>query len=61
MDTIILFNIGEILVEAIFRKKIEALGTYKSLDEKVEAMLAQEQRDLAENPEDFPFDEWPED
>lgn len=61
MDTIILFNIEEILVEAIFRKKIEALGTYESFDEKIDAMLAQEQRDLAENPEDFPFDEWPED
>lgn len=61
MDIIILLNIEEILVEAIFRKKIEALGTCKSLDEKVEAMLAQEQRDLAENPEDFPIDEWAED
>lgn len=61
METIVVLNIKEILEEAIFRKKIEALGTYKSLDEKIDAMLAQEQRDLAENPDDFPFDEWPED
>ena len=44
-----------------FPKKIEALGTYESFDEKIDAMLVQEQRDIAENPEDFPFDEWPED
>ena len=56
-----MLNIKEILEEAIFRKKIEALGTYESFDELIDAMLAQEQRDLEENPEDFPFDEWPED
>ena len=61
METIILFNIKEILEEAIFRKKIAALGTCECFDEKIDAMLAQEQRDLAEDPDDLPFDEWPED
>lgn len=61
METIIVLNIKEIIEEAIFRKKIEVLGTYESLDELIDAMLAQEQRDLSEDPDDFPFDEWPED
>ena len=38
-----MLNIEEILVEAIFRKKIKALSTDESFDEKIEAMLAQEQ------------------
>lgn len=53
-------DLKEILVEAIFRKKIEALGTYKSLDEKIDVMLTNE-RMLEEDLDDFPFDEWPED
>lgn len=61
METIIVLNIKEIIEEAIFRKKIEALGTYESLDGLIDAMLAQEQRNLSEDPDDFPFDEWPED
>ena len=61
LETIIVLNIKEILEEAIFRRKIKALGTYKSLDEKIDAILAQEQRDLAEHPDDFPFNERPED
>lgn len=56
-----MLNIKEILEEAIFRRKIKALGTYKSLDEKIDAMLVQEQRDPAEHPDDFPFNERPED
>lgn len=58
---IIMFNIEEILVEALFRKKIEALGTYDSFDEVIEAELAKAERLPAENPDDFSFDEWPED
>lgn len=57
---IVIVDLKEILVEAIFRKKIEALGTYKSLDEKIDVMLTNE-RMLEEDLDDFPFDEWPED
>lgn len=70
METIVVLNIKEILEEVKFRKIIEALDTYESEDEMIEAMLAQKQRDLAEegidqapglgDAEDSPFDERPE-
>ena len=61
VETIVVLNIKEILEEATFRRKIKALGTYKCLDEKIEAMLAQKQRDMVEDPDDFLYEEWPED
>ena len=52
-ETIVVIDLSEIIEEMKFRKAIEALGTYQSEEEYLDAMIAKAERDMAEDP-DFP-------
>lgn len=52
-ETIVVINVPEIIEDMKFRKAVNALGTYGSTEEYLDAMVAITERDMAENP-DFP-------
>lgn len=52
-ESMVLINLPELIEEIKFRKAIEALGTYQSEEEYLDAMIAITERDMAEN-SDFP-------
>ena len=58
MESIVMFDIKELAKEVGFRKMLREIGTYKYLDEKVEAELDQLRR-MEEN-DDFLLEEWEE-
>lgn len=49
-ETIIMINVPEIMEDIKFRKAVNALGTYKSTEEYLDAMVAITERDMAEDP-----------
>lgn len=49
-ESIIMINLPEIIEEIKFRKTIEALGTYQSEDEYLDAMLTITERDMKTDP-----------
>lgn len=52
-ESIVMIDLPELIEEVKFRKAIQALGTYQSEDEYLDAMIAITERDMAEDP-DFP-------
>ena len=52
-ETVVMINLPEVIEEIKFRKAIEALGTYQSEEEYLDAMLAITERDMNEDP-NFP-------
>lgn len=48
-----MIDLPELIEELKFRKAIEALGTYQSGEEYLDAMIAITERNIAEDP-DFP-------
>ena len=50
-ETIVVINLLEIIEEMKFRKAIQALGTYQSQEEYLDAMIAKTERDMAEDPD----------
>lgn len=58
MESIVMFDIKELAKEVGFRKMLREIGTYKDLDEKVEAKLDQLRR--MEESNDFLLEEWEE-
>lgn len=52
-EMVVMINLPEIIEDAKFRKTIQALGTYQSEEEYLDAMIAITERDMAEDP-DFP-------
>lgn len=58
MESIVMFDIKELAKEVGFRKMLREIGTYKDLDEKVEAELVKLRR-MEEN-DDFLLEEWEE-
>ena len=58
MESIVMFDIKELAKEVGFRKMLREIGTYKDLDEMVEAELDQLRR-MEEN-DDFLLEEWEE-
>lgn len=49
-ETVVIVNLPEMIEEMKFRKAINALGTYKSEEEYVDAMMAITERDMADDP-----------
>lgn len=52
-ETVVMINMPEMIEELKFRKAIGVLGTYKSSDEYLDAMVAITNREMAEDP-NFP-------
>ena len=50
-ETIVVIDLPAIIEKMRFRKAIEALGTYQSEEEYLDAMIAKTERDMAEDPD----------